>query len=124
MINIKDLFAILKEAGKIDEYQKILELLDDSLKNREKIEELTSKNKGLKEQLGVAKKIRFESNAYYLGQDGPFCMNCYDHNRELIRLPERPGFDSLQCPTCKNYFDQGRGGGLHVMQRQSKNPAR
>lgn len=124
MINIKDLYAILKEAGKIDEYQKILELLDDSLKNREKIEELINENKQLKEQLAVAGKIRFENNAYYLEQDGPFCMNCYDRDRKLIRLPERPGFDSLQCPTCKNYFDQGRGGGLHVIQRRPQNPAR
>ncbi|MEK7651336.1 MAG: hypothetical protein AAB377_02300 [Patescibacteria group bacterium] len=123
MINIKDLYAIFKEAGKIDEYQKILELLDDSLKNREKIEELTSENKRLKEQLAVARKIRFENNAYYLGQDGPFCMNCYDSDKKLIRLPERPGFDSLQCPTCKNYFDQGRGGGLPVMPRRPQNQA-
>ena len=124
MINIKDLYAILKEAGKIDEYQKILELLDDSLKNRERIEELTSENKRLKEQLAIVKEIRFENNAYYLGQDGPFCMNCYDSDKKLIRLPERPGFNSLQCPTCKNYFNQERGGEMHVMRRQPQNPAR
>ncbi len=124
MINIKDLYGILKEAGKIDEYQKILELLDDSLKNREKIEELVNKNGQLKEQLAVAGEIRFENNAYYLEQDGPFCMHCYDSDKKLIRLPERPGFDSLYCPSCKNYFDQGGGGRPLIMRRNPQNPAR
>jgi hypothetical protein len=124
MINIKDLYGVLKEAGKIDEYQKILELLDDSLKNREKIEALLNENKQLKEQVAVAREIVFESNAYYLGQDGPFCMHCYDDDRKLIRLPERPGFDSLCCPKCKNYFDQGDGVAHMHIQRQPHNPAR
>jgi len=29
MLNIKDLYIIFQAAGKIDEYQKILELIDD-----------------------------------------------------------------------------------------------
>jgi hypothetical protein len=123
MINIKDLYGVLKEAGKIDEYQKILELLDDSLKNREKIEALLSENKQLKEQLAVAGEIVFENNAYYLGQDGPFCMHCYDDDKKLIRLPERLEFSSLHCPKCKNYFDRGSGTARMHMQRQSRNPA-
>ncbi len=124
MINIKELYGVFKEAGKIDEYQKILDLLDDSFKNREKIEELINENKQLKERLAIAGKIKFQSNAYYLGEDGPFCMHCYDNDKKLIRLPKRPGFDSFQCPKCKNYFSQEGMTGPRIMRRDRENPAR
>ena len=85
-----------------------MELLDDSLKNREKIEELTSENKRLKEQLAVARKIRFENNAYYLGQDGPFCMNCYDSDKNLFDCQNDQDLIHYNALRQK-LLDQGRG---------------
>ena len=115
MINIKDLYKIFQEAGKIEEYEKIIKLQDDSFRNRERIEELLMENKELRERLTVAGEIKLQNNAYYIGERGPFCMHCYDDERKLITLPERPGFETLHCPKCKNYFAQGRSSSIRVL---------
>ena len=54
MINIKDLYNVFKEAGKIDEYQKILDLIDDSFRKRDEIETLREENKKMNTELEIA----------------------------------------------------------------------
>jgi len=100
----KDVANILKEAGKIDEYQKILDLIDDLFEKREKIEKLTKENNELKEQLKVSEEYEFKNNSYWNKKnvDGPFCSRCLDKNKELIRIiPDYLGSNYATCPECK-----------------------
>lgn len=104
MINIKDLYEIFKKAGKIDEYQKILDLIDDSFKKREEIEKLRKKNKELQEKLKFQNDLEFRNDAYWKKSDGdgPYCLRCWDKGRELIRIiPMRIGSNFATCPECK-----------------------
>lgn len=113
MLNIKDLFDVFKQAGKIEEYQKILDLIDDSFKDKEKIQELIEKNTKLKEEkkelsekLNLLNDLKFENNAYWKksDNDGPFCLRCWDKNKEVIRIPfEKKGWSV--CYECKNKFN-------------------
>ncbi len=113
MINIKDLYKVFEKAGKIDEYQKILDLIDDSFKNREKIEEskkendkLRKENKELQEKLNLQEDLEPKNNAYWKKSngDGPFCTRCFDKNKEIIRIPLKKDICST-CPECKNEFN-------------------
>lgn len=101
---VKDGAKILKEAWKIEEYQKILELLDDSYTQREKIASLQEDNSKLRNQLKVKDEYSFRNNCYYHSDtwDGPFCSRCLDKNKELIRLTIAPGSDYGTCPECKS----------------------
>lgn len=106
MLNIKDLYKVFSEADKIDEYQKILELIDNSFAKREKIELLDKENKELKEKLRFSNKVTIKKGAYWVNEDGPFCTRCFDKNKELIRIhPTFPGSDLSFCPECKNTFN-------------------
>jgi hypothetical protein len=68
----------------------------------------------LEEALNVRQKLIWESPYYWLDnngvKDGPYCQQCYDNSRKLIRLQgdER---GSWGCATCKNhYFDKNFSG--------------
>lgn len=104
MINIKDIWNIFNEAGKIEEYQKILDLIDGQFKLRERIEELKSENLELKNKLTLKDNLEFKNNAYYLKNgDGPFCQACQDNKDKLIRMLPINSFGNLyDCHICKN----------------------
>jgi DNA repair exonuclease SbcCD ATPase subunit len=100
----KDAAKILKEAGKIEEYQKILDLIDDLFDKRDKIDKLETENKELKEKLKVVGDYEFKINAYYNKEsgDGPYCSRCFDKNKDLIRIiPDWINGNYATCPECK-----------------------
>ena len=106
--DLKDLFNILQKAGKIDEYQKILDLIDEQFKNRQKIEELEKENKNLHEKQLIQENLEFKNNSYWKKSngDGPFCSRCWDKNKLLIRIiPTFLAGNYADCPECKNRFN-------------------
>ena len=78
-----------------------------------RIIELDTKNKDLKEKLKIKREIFFENNAYWLkkeggSKEGPFCSGCWDKNKEVIRMIQlREGMDMWVCPVCKNAISTG-----------------
>ena len=99
----KDVANVLKEAGKIAEYQKILDLIDDLFEKREEIEKLNTENKKLKELLKTQDEYEFKNNSYWnkINNDGPFCSRCFDKNKDLIRIIPREVRDNYaNCPEC------------------------
>ena len=101
----KDVANVLKEAGKIKEYQQILELLEDLLNKQKKINDLEEENKVLKEKLTNQEELEFINNAYYKKstKEGPYCTRCWDKHRNLIRINKIfPNDDFASCPDCNN----------------------
>lgn len=101
----KDAAKILKDAGKIEEYVKILDLIEDLFEKQKKIESLEEENNKLRNRLLVKDVYHFKNNAYYQKEtnDGPFCTRCFDKNHELIRIiPRKPSSNHSVCPECKN----------------------
>ena len=62
---VKDGAKILKEAWKIEEYQKILELLDDSYTQREKIASLQEDNSTLRNHIMRKKRALICGKEYF-----------------------------------------------------------
>lgn len=108
---LKDAAGVLKEAGKIEQYRQILEVLEKLLEMQKKITELEADNKDLREQLKIKGKLVPKENMYYMevngDQDGPFCTSCWDSDHKLIRLHISRDFDSAKCPTCKTFARSG-----------------
>lgn len=102
----KEVANVLREAGKIEEYKKILDLIDDLFDKSEKIETLEMEKRNLQKQLRIKKdEYTFINNAYYNRQtkDGPFCSHCFDKNTELIRIiSNQVRGNYATCPECKN----------------------
>ena len=71
------------------------------------ISEKERKIKELEEALNTQKNLQYEKPYYWAiennKKDGPFCQQCYDNNKKLIRLQDnRNGI--WTCPTCNNHF--------------------
>lgn len=69
------------------------DFLKANLKLQSEIEELKSK-------LEIKEKIRFDGKAYWLGEDGPFCVKCYDTNKKLCRIIEDESYLKMKCASC------------------------
>ena len=61
----------------------------------------------LKDQLSVIDKVVWEAPYYWAGdgteKDGPYCQNCYDTNKKLIRL-QGNGEGFWECKNCNNHY--------------------
>lgn len=101
---------MLKEAGKIEEYTKILELIDDAREQRGINRDLEEENRSLKEKLKISGDYIFNKNAYWNkdSKDGPFCSRCFDKHKDLIRIikPIKSSPYAV-CPDCKSDVEIG-----------------
>lgn len=103
---VKNIAYVLKEAWKIDEYSKILELQQQLLDMQNTISELHKDNKDLRDKFDFKWKLIYKNNARYNWEDWPFCSRCWDKNKELIRIISRGiNNDYADCPECKNHFN-------------------
>lgn len=101
----KDAANVLKEAGKIKEFQQILDLLEDLTNKQKKLNDLETENKELKEKLSNKEELEFINNAYYKKstEEGPYCTRCWDKHRNLIRINKVFSNDDFaSCPDCKS----------------------
>ncbi|MFA5747143.1 MAG: hypothetical protein WC926_03645 [Candidatus Paceibacterota bacterium] len=110
--DLKSVGKVLQEAGKIEQYKQILEAQEKLLEMQKRVAELEEENKKLKELLACSEDLEFRISVYYKKSngDGPFCPNCWDAYRKLIRvIKSYPSADSGKCPQCNNLFNiEGR----------------
>lgn len=103
---LKSIAGVLQEAGKIPQYQQILEVQEKLLEMQKRIFDLEIENKELKEKLETNRSLIFENNAYWTEQDGikagPFCSCCWDDNKKTIRMQPCGNPAYFDCPKCKN----------------------
>lgn len=99
----QSVMKLFREAGKMELYEKISELLKEN-------EVLKEKVSALEEKLKLKKSMIFENRAYWIKdeegnvEDGPFCPNCWDSEKLQMRIIEStldPGLK--RCSKCK-YF--------------------
>jgi len=99
----------LQEAGKIEQYQQILDAQQKMLEMQSQIADLTAENKQLKAVLTTKESLVFENNAYWSQnddtKDGPFCSRCWDVASNAVRL--KPSINNgafSSCPECNQQF--------------------
>lgn len=97
----KDAANVLKEAGKIEEYKQILELLEKLLELQKINSDLEIKNKNIEEKFKIKEKLTYKNNSYWNNEEGPFCSRCWEKNKDLIRMHHGVGDNYAHCPECK-----------------------
>ena len=104
----------LQEAGKIELYQKLIEVQETILQVQEENQDLKKKVLYLEEILKIKGSLKYERDSLfeYDGNgkrvSGPYCSRCWDLNKNLIHLHETGSVGVSKCPECKNYV--GRHG--------------
>ena len=98
----KNTFTILKEAGKIKEYEKISSLTEENAKLKKKLTGSEGKIAKLTEEINQRKNLEYRNESYWNGDDGPYCSRCYDEFGKMIRIhPNSLGSNFSTCPKCK-----------------------
>ena len=68
--------------------------------------ELKARTQGLEDQLRIRTQLVVRDDCYWLprdGQelDGPFCTNCWDVRKDLVRMWRSGNPEYSSCPNCK-----------------------
>jgi len=58
-------------------------------------------NLTLQEQLALRAQLTFKRNAYWRGENGPFCSRCLDTEMKLVRLHQDGPDLTPYCPSCR-----------------------
>jgi hypothetical protein len=100
---LRSIGRVLQEAGKIEQYQQILDAQEKLLEQQKRIFDLEKENQELKEKFNLKKNLIHRAEVYYLKdgekEDGPFCAKCYDVEGLLVRMTHwNPGVN--RCPNC------------------------
>lgn len=113
----KSLGGFLKETGKVEAMEKLMDLNSAILEMQQKHAELFQENQALKEENRELKRVKdirgelkFTHGVYFRTKDNEteaYCSVCLDRDGKLIRIR---GFHSNQfgdgwdCRACKNTF--------------------
>lgn len=76
---------------------------------KEQVATLSTKNAELNAQITArsSEKPVPMIGGYRFGEEGPFCVSCFEHNGKKVMLPPATGihahFGRWYCPVCKNH---------------------
>lgn len=122
---IKDAVTIAQKSDNIQLYKSILDAYNAAIELMSENADLKERIKELEQQQITAKSLEFNNNAYWIKNDdgsvdGPFCSNCWDVERKLVRLhvaiksnyPKR-----AKCLNCKSVLENCEYNGLWTAPR-------
>jgi len=115
---LKDAVPLAMKAGNRELNEKLADLQTRILDIQTQLIELTNENQDLRKRASdleqaaeIGKGLKYEESVYWLpkdeGREGPYCPNCWDANRKLIRLTPGETKGTFSCGVCK-------GGGFHT----------
>lgn len=100
------IWSTLRKADKIEEYKQILDLQSIMLEMQSRNLTLEEENKQLKQDLEIKWKRELRNNFYYVDWDWPYCTNCRDVKKLLVRaIPPYLNSNDAECPNCKNKYN-------------------
>lgn len=127
--NIKDAVKLAQTVGNTELYHKLNAVQMDFLELSEKARQLQDENHELREKLRQKERLdellnkrTHRDNAYWVGDDGPYCTGCWDSKDKAVRM-RTEGNGYAVCPICKNqvcYDPSARGASPHWSGRHSE----
>jgi hypothetical protein len=96
---VKDVAFLVQKVDNIEIVKRVLELQDQVFELVEENRDLKEQTRLLKERLATREQMTFRKNAYWKGDDGPFCPQCFDAAGLSMRMLKSPGF-APDCPKC------------------------
>ena len=111
---IKSVAKVVKQAGNIELYQKILDLQAQALELIEEKATLKSQLRELQDTKAIGQSLVFEANGYWRNtpdnlREGPFCSSCWDSKNVLVRLHDISSHACYGCPACRIVLNKDGG---------------
>ena len=102
--NFKDILNIADAVKNADLYKKVAETQSTVMQLMEENHALKAQIKELQEQQDIGARLHPQDNAYYLDDgkqlDGPFCLRCWDVDKNLVRERHGATAGTHYCPEC------------------------
>lgn len=102
---IKDVATVLKTAGNIELYQKLLDIGAQALDMQDELFHLREENANLKKKNDLHPLIERHNESFItLKNDAPklrYCSHCWDAEEKLIQLHCNEKAGRFECPHCK-----------------------
>ena len=106
--NVKEVADLIKKAGDIELYRKIVELEGEIIELTRQKRGLEEKNEELGKLLNTQKAMVFKKPFFYQGDDPhPYCPKCWEADKKSIHLDgpqDMLGGPRYDCPNCKVHF--------------------
>lgn len=107
--NIRDVVKLAQTVGNAELYQKLNAVQMDLMELFEKVRQLQEENRELGEKLRqkarmdeLRDKRTLRHNAYWVGDDGPYCTGCWDGKDRPVHMTRNPDTGYGACPICKH----------------------
>jgi len=109
----KEIIELLKKGATLEAQEKIMELREALLSEREENHVLKQKIQELEKKLEIKGQLDWDGSVYWLIKkddqnneikDGPYCQQCYDSNEKLIRLQRCIDPTHMMCNTCTHVY--------------------
>jgi hypothetical protein len=105
--DFRSVISTIQKIDNIELYRQIVDLQSEAVEIVAENTQLRGRISDLEAKFEVRQKLRFEANAYWIGDtmetgDGPFCSNCYDQHQKLVRMLTLSNNNKWsECPTCE-----------------------
>jgi hypothetical protein len=105
--NVKEIADLIKKAGDIELYRKIVELEGEIIeltRSNQSLEEEVAEIKGL---LAFSKRLTFRQPYYYAEDDDvPYCPQCWEADQKPIHLIGRHSSEGMNysCTNCQTTY--------------------
>lgn len=103
VLDVKNIVTGIKD---LETKTKINDLVNAMYELQDENRNLREENHKLKNAQMLSTRLIFRGNAYYDGEEGPYCSACWDSKNRLVRIVTSGNgwnkFLSGKCPDCKN----------------------
>jgi hypothetical protein len=104
--NVKEIADLIKKAGDIELYRKIIELEGEIIELTRKNRDLEDQVNELKDLLNTAKKMEFRKPFYWIeGDPTPLCPRCWESEKLAIHLVDLNTMGNpWDCKKCSSRY--------------------
>jgi len=103
--DFKEVADLLKKAGNIELYEKILHLREQIVEISSENLELKDKNQGLEKKLRQKTEMIFKKPFYYKdGDDVPHCPTCWETKSQAVHVIDGATQGTYICHHCRGGF--------------------
>ena len=106
--NVKEVADVIKKAGDIELYRKIIEAEGEIIELTRKNRHLEEEVQELKKKLALRGAMRFKEPFYYQeGDQTPYCPACWETKQAVVHVTliyNEPIETRWDCPHCKQMY--------------------
>jgi len=97
---VKEFAGVIQKLDNMDLLKRMVELQEQVYEVVNENLELKATNRELTETLKTRAQMTARKNSYWRGEDGPFCMRCFDEAQLTMRMVVATGRPP-RCPKCQ-----------------------